>query len=77
MAQLTHNREWITRYISVNNSEKIITLIVQCDYLCLDWQREYYETGNKNYLEFAKNARVRYLSGLVALSIVLRREHAI
>lgn len=77
MQQLTHNREWITRYISFNNSDEIIASIVRADYMCLSWQLEYKQTGNKQFLEFAKNARIRYLSGLVALSIVLRREHAI
>lgn len=77
MNKLTHNRAEITRFISIGNVEQIITMIVTCDKVCLMWQYEYTQTGNKEYIEFAKNARIRYLSGIVALNVVVRRDNRI
>lgn len=72
--KLTHNRDEITRFISIRNVDEIISKIITCDKVCLMWQYEYTQTGNKEYIEFAKSARIRYLSGLIALNVVMRRD---
>lgn len=76
-AKLTHDRATITRFISMRNVDEIISTIIHCDKVCLMWQYEYTQTGNKEYIEFAKKARIRYLSGLVALNVVVRRDNRI
>lgn len=71
--KLSHDRVWITRFISIRDVDKIITIILDCDKICLSWQADYYQTRNPLYLDFAKNARIRYLSGIVALNVVIKR----